>query len=54
MGLTRREFFRVTGAARRIDRRCSDFAQAKEKPFKLENATKTNTICPYCSVAAAW
>ncbi len=52
MGVTRRDFFRITGTGLAGSALGAGLAapEAEAAAFKLENATKTTTICPYCSV----
>ncbi len=52
MSVTRRDFLRITGGGLVGSGLGSGLAasDARAASFKLETATKTATICPYCSV----
>jgi formate dehydrogenase major subunit len=57
MGVSRRDFFKLTGgtiALGTVGTALSpDEANAKEMALRIEGATQTTTVCPYCSVGCS-
>ena len=53
MSVTRRDFFKITGSTvlmGSLGATAISSADAKEQKLKIEGATVTTTVCPYCSV----
>jgi len=57
MGITRRDFFKISGGAAAAGSAVSlsrETAQAQAPENKLEGAQVTTTICPYCAVGCGF
>lgn len=51
MSVTRRDFFKISGSSLFLGTLGAPAsADAKEQTLKIDGATETKTICPYCSV----
>src|SRR4030067_2771023 len=52
MGVSRRDFFTLSGSSRVLGALSSELspAEAKERELRTMGAKETRTICPYCSV----
>ncbi len=51
MSVTRRDFFKISGSSLLLGTLGAPAsADAKEQTLKIDGATETKTVCPYCSV----
>ena len=51
MDVTRRDFFKISGSSVLLGALGAPAsAETKEQKIKIEGATETKTVCPYCSV----
>jgi formate dehydrogenase major subunit len=52
MGVSRRDFLKISGSSLVLGALSADpgSAEAKEQELRTKNATVTQTVCPYCSV----
>src|SRR5512144_2235511 len=51
MSVTRRDFFKISGSTvLTLGVPALSSADSKEQPLKIDSATETRTVCPYCSV----
>jgi len=51
MDVTRRDFFKISGSTMLLGTLGAPAsAETKEQKIKIEGATETKTVCPYCSV----